>query len=112
MDNSVYEVSRDEYAGVVAQINPDYAEVEKYYEQHNTFIKIVSKKGVHFTTRVISDDGEEGYYVFNLPSAEESLPPKAIRKITLETKEEVQAFFDALNKLQQENKNDRNISKC
>ena len=100
MDNSIYEVSRDEYAGVVAQINPDYADVETYHEEYGTVIKIVSKKGVHFTTRIISEDGEEGYYVFNLPTADESLPPKAIRKITLETKEEVQAFFDALNKLQ------------
>lgn len=104
MNNSIFEVSRDEYAGVVAQINPDFAEVEKYYESECTIIKIVSKKGIHFTTRIIPDEGEEGYYVFNLPSAEESLPPKAIRKITLETQEEVQAFFDALNKLQQENK--------
>jgi hypothetical protein len=106
MDNSVYEVSRDEYAGVVAQINPKFADIEKYHEQNCTIIKIVSKKGVHFTTRLIPEDGEEGYYVFNLPSAEESLPPKAIRKITLETKEEVQAFFDALSKLQEVKKND------
>jgi hypothetical protein len=104
MDNSIFEVSRDEYAGVVAQINPNFAEVEKYYTSECTIIKIVSKKGIHFTTRIIPDEGEEGYYVFNLPSAEESLPPKAIRKITLETQEEVQAFFNALNKLQQENK--------
>ena len=109
MDNSIYEVSRDEYAGVVAQINPQFADVEKYYEQNCTIIKIVSKKGVHFTTRIIPDEGEEGYYVFNLPSAEESLPPKAVRKITLETKEDVQAFFDILNKLQEANNNDRNI---
>ena len=106
MDNSIYEVSRDEYAGVVAQINPKFADIEKYHEQNYTIIKIVSKKGIHFTTRIIPEDGEEGYYVFNLPSAEESLPPKAIRKITLETQEEVQAFFDALNKIQQEKKNE------
>ena len=109
MDNSIYEVSRDEYAGVVAQINPEFTDIEKYHEQDCTIIKIVSKNGVHFTTRIIPDDGEEGYYVFNLPSAEESLPPKAIRKITLETKEEVQAFFDALNKLQEASNHDRNI---
>ena len=106
MDNSIYEVSRDEYAGVVAQINPDYADVETYHEEYGTVIKIVSKKGVHFTTRIIPEEGPEGYYVFNLPAAEESLPPKKIRKITLETQEEVQAFFDALNKLQGEKKDD------
>lgn len=107
MDNSIYEVSRDEYAGVVAQINPKFADIETYHEADCTVIKIVSKKGVHFTTRIIPEDGStEGYYVFNLPAAEESLPPKPIRKITLETQEEVQAFFDALNKIQQEKKNE------
>jgi hypothetical protein len=35
-----------------------------------------------------------------MPLTEESLPPKVIRKITLETKEEVQTFLDILAKIQ------------
>ena len=106
MDNSIYEVGRDEYAGVIVQINPKTSDIETYHEEYGTVIKIKNKEGVHFTTRIISNDGEEQYYVFTLPQGEDCLPPKAIRKITLDTKEEVQAFFDALNKLQKEQKND------
>jgi len=106
MDNSIYEVGRDEYAGVIGQINPKTSDIETYHEEYGTVIKIKNKEGVHFTTRIISNDGEEQYYVFTLPQGEDCLPPKAIRKITLDTKEEVQAFFDALNKLQKEQKND------
>ena len=99
MDNSIYEVTRDEYAGVVAQINTKTSDVEEFHNENETIIKIKSKKGIHFTTRIITDE-EEHYYVFNLPREEDCLPPKAIRKITLETKEEVQQFFEALGKIQ------------
>lgn len=106
MSNDIYAVSRDEYAGVVRQINPEYCEVEKFHDDNGTFLKIKNKNGIHYTTRYIPDDGEEEYYVFNLPEGEVCLAPKAIRKITLETKEEVQAFFDALNKIQEKSHND------
>lgn len=107
MNDEIYEVSRDEYAGVIAQINPKYSDVETLHEEDRTIINIKSKYGVHFTKRIINnEDGAELYYVYNLPSAKESLPPKAIRKIVLETKEEVQNFFDALNKIQKGDKND------
>lgn len=106
MDNEIYEVNRDEYAGVIAQINPKTSDVETFHEDWGTAIKVKSKAGIHFTTRLISEDGEEQYYVFNLPRGEDCLPPKRIRKVTLETKEEVQAFFDALNKIQKEKHHD------
>lgn len=110
MDNSIYEVTRDEYAGFIGGLKKDVCDVEQYYENNMTIIKIRSKlRNVHFCTRIIPEDDIEHYYVFNMPLAEESVPNKPVMKINLETKEEVQAFFDALNKLQRENKNDRDI---
>ena len=106
MNNEVYKVSRDEYAGVIAQINPQTSDVETYHEDWGTSIKVKNKQGLHFTTRLISNDGEEEYYVFNLPRNEDCLPPKRIRKIELKTQEEVQSFFNALNKIQKEKQND------
>lgn len=106
MDDNIFEVTRDEYAGVIAQINPKTSDIETVHEDWGTSIRIRNKTGIHFTTRNISCDGEEHYYVFELPHGEDCLPPKAIRKITLETKEEVQAFFDALNKIQRGEAND------
>jgi len=108
MDMDIYEVSRDEYAGVIGQINPNTSDIETYHEDYGTVVKIKNKEGVHFTTRIIPyDENEiEHYYVFTLPQGEDCLPPKKIRKIILDTKEDVQAFFDVLNQLQKEKQND------
>ena len=107
MSNDIYEVTRDEYAGFIGQLNKEMMDVEQYYEKDITIIKIKSKNtGIHLSTRIIPDEGDEHYFVFNMPADDERIAPKPIMKIQLDTKEEVQAFFDALNKLQQEKKND------
>ena len=105
MDNSIYEVERDEYAGFIGQLNKQMMDVEQFYEDKLTFMKIKSKKtGKHLCTRIITEDGEEYYYVFNMPDDEERIAPKPVMKITLDNKEDVQSFFNALNKLQLEAK--------
>lgn len=110
MDNSIFEVSRDDYVGFIGQLNKEMMDVEQYYEDHMTIMKILSKNtGIHLCTRFIPDDGEEYYYIFHMPADDERIKPKPILKINLETKEEVQAFFNALNKLQEAKKDDRNI---
>ena len=102
MDNDIYEVTRDEYAGFIGQLNKEMMDVEQFYQENMTFIKIKSKNtGIHLCTRIILDEGEEHYYVFNMPVDDERVAPKPVMKIQLDTKEEVQAFFDALNKIQQ-----------
>ena len=107
MDNSIYEVTRDEYAGFIGQLNKEKCDVEQFYENNMTIIKIRSKAtNTHFCTRIIPEDGEEHYYVFNMPADDERVVPKPVMKVTLDTKEEVQAFFNALNKLQKEKKDD------
>jgi len=40
-----------------------------------------------------------------MPDDDERQPGKPIKKIVLETKEEVQTFFDILSKISKENKN-------
>lgn len=107
MDNSIYEVTRDEYAGFISQLNKQMCDVEQFFEDDMTIMKIKSKAtGTHFCTRIIPEDDIEHYFIFNMPEDNERIAPKPIMKVTLETKEEVQAFFDALNKLQKEDKND------
>ena len=103
MDNSIFEVERDQYAGFIGQLNKDMMDVEQYYEQDMTIVKIKSKNtGIHLCTRFIPDEGEEHYYSFHMPADDERIPPKPVLKIQLNSKEEVQNFFNALNKLQQE----------
>ena len=106
MDNSIYEVERDEYVGFIGQLNKQMCDVEQFYEEDMTIMKIKSKAtGTHFCTRIIPEDGEEHYFIFNMPADDERIAPKPVMKITLDTREDVQAFFDALNKLQLEAKN-------
>ena len=111
MDNNLYEVERDEYAGFIGQLNKEKMDVEQCYEQDMIILKIRSKTtGIHLCTRIITDEGEH-YYVFNMPADDERIEPKPVRKVTLETKEEVQHFFNALNQVQKgEFKDDRTIS--
>lgn len=107
MDNSIYEVGRDEYVGFLGQINKQMMDVEQYYENDLTIIKIVSKNtGVHLCTRIIPQEGEERYYIFNMPADDERIAPKPVVQIKLDSKEDVQTFFNILNKLQLEAKKD------
>lgn len=109
MDNEIYEVSRDEYVGFLNQIKPDAYFSETIEEDNYFFIKVYSKNsGTHLCTRIMpkSTDEEGHYYVFNMPDNEERCAPIAIRKIHLETREQVQEFFNALSKIQKEMNND------
>lgn len=105
MDNSIYEVTRDEYVGFLGQLNKTMMDIEQFYEENLTIMKVRSKNtGIHLCTRIIPKEGDEHYYIFNMPADDERVAPKPVMKITLESKDEVQAFFDALNKLQLEAK--------
>ena len=107
MDNSIYEVERDEYAGFIGQLNKEMMDVEQYYEKDCYIMKIKSKNtGVHLCTRIIPDEGEEHYYIFNMPLDDERVTPKPVLKVTLNSKEEVQHFFNALTKLQEAKEHD------
>ena len=107
MDNSIYEVERDDYVGFIGQLNKQMMDVEQAYKDDSNVLSIYSKAtGKHLCTRIISQDVTEKYYVINMPEDNERIAPKRVRQIKLETKEEVQAFFDALNKIQKEKKND------
>ena len=107
MIDDVYEVTREDYTNFLSQIKAACKDTkivgkEGPYTEINTF----SVDGArHFATRTITsikneDRSEEKYYIIDMPLTEESLPPKVIRKITLETKEEVQTFLDILAKIQ------------
>ena len=109
MDNSIYEVERNDYVAFIGQLNKSLMDTEEYAFQDCTFLKVLSKKtGTHLCTRVIDhkDNDNEKYFIFNYPEESESIPPKPVMHITLNTIEEVQHFFDALNKIQKGEKYD------
>ena len=112
MDNNIYEVTRDDYKGFVSQIKPECRDV-RIEEIGDTHIaaKIYSKKtGKCLCSRVAysadyGDPDPEKYYIFEMPDDDERCAPIPVQRITLTSKEEVQAFFDAVKKLQEEHKN-------
>ena len=108
MDNSIYEVERDDYVGFINQLNKEKTDLEVHEYAGGYIVKIKTKKNnKHLSTRIIDNEkNEEHYYIFNMPDDDERIQPRGVMKVTLNSKEEVQAFFDALNKLQQEAKND------
>lgn len=105
--NEIYQVERDEYAGLVRELRTTQFDMEKEYKEDGTHIRLRSKKtGKIITERIIDEDQNETYFIFELPDNDERLASKRIRRYNLETKEEVQAFFDILNKIQKGEQND------
>lgn len=105
MDNSIYEVMRDDYVGFLNQIKKDARSVKTEIKDNYNYIKTFSvKTKTHLCTRMVPivEGLDEKYYIFNMPLPEERCEARPIRKIVLETKEEVQAFIDALAKIQKE----------
>ena len=112
MDRSIYEVERDDYAGFIGQLNKAKCDVEQSYEPNQTIMTIRSKKsGNILCIRVIPEEDIEKYYVINMPDDDERVAPKPVMKVTLETQEEVQDFFNALSKVQKGEIDGRDIHK-
>lgn len=111
MDNNIYEVERREYKTFLEQLNIEKMHKEEAWLESVHVVKIISNKtNKHLCSRVSDAElEEEHYYIFNYPEDDERIKPKAVRQIVLNSKEEVQDFFTAISKLQQEKSNDRNI---
>ena len=102
MDNDeIYEVTYEDYKAFLRTLKPSICRYDLIEENHHRITDIYSNNTNNLLCRrsVPEDEEEEiKYYIFSLPTAEESLPPKPVRRIVLETKEEVEAFFDILNR--------------
>lgn len=100
MDNDIFEVSRDEYKGFVAQIKPECRETK--IETKDSEVKEISifstKTKKKLCSRQLDSEGFETYYVFEMPDDDERRAAKPVQKFTLNTKEEVQAFINIMNK--------------
>ena len=105
MNKDVFEVNRDEYVSFVNQIKPGCGELKIVENSNYTVASIYSKKtDTLLCSREIpkNEDEDTLYYIYNIPEDDERCPAKPVRKIVLESKEEVQAFFDILSKLQKD----------
>ncbi len=104
-DNSKFEVDRDWYVSFIGQLNKSMMDVEQSYFEDISILKVRSKKtGKLLCTRMITNNNNEFYYIFEMPDDDERVEPKPVMKITLDDRNDVQAFFDILNKIQKEAK--------
>lgn len=105
MNNSIYEVDREDYRNFIEQLNKDMMDIEEYAYQNCYFTKVISKKtNKHLSSRISDSDlEEEHYFIFNYPDDDERIAPKPVLKINLDTRKEVQDFLNALSKIQKEN---------
>lgn len=106
MDNRIYEVERDEYKIFLAQLDTKKIHTEESWLDKIHIVKIISNKAnKHLSSRIHDTElNEEHYFIFHYPDDDERAEPKPVRQFTLETKEQVKNFFEALNKLQSEGK--------
>lgn len=113
LDESIYEVTREDYASFVEQIKPKFRDVKimEIGDRHIATKVFSNKTGKCLCSRVthngkIGNPEPEKYYIFEMPDSEECQPPIPKLRLNLETKEEVQAFFSAVAKLTKEKNND------
>ena len=110
---SIFEVTRADYMSFIEQIKPEYRE-----------IKVVNIDPIHTATKVFSkntgkclcsrltytaqygDPEPEIYYIFEMPENYERLAPIPKTQIVLNSKEEVQKFFDYFAQKRKEKKDD------
>lgn len=116
MNNSIYQVNREDYKSFIEQIIPGCGETKQESAGIYLFTYLYSKKTGKKLCGRRSFIGEnshkkepELYYIYEMPDNDERREPIPKMKLVLNSKEEVQAFFDALSKANKENKNDRNI---
>lgn len=110
MKNDIFQVTRDQYVGFLSQIKPEARKIITEQNDNYTLYKVYSKlNNIHLCSRKIYNDkcgaNIQRYYVYNMPLDEQRRAPIPVQKIILETKEQVQEFFNILNKLSQERSN-------
>ena len=104
MNKDIYEVERQDYQAFVERLIPDKSDIEVFHDKDISITKIISKKtGKVWCERIQNDEEEtQKFYIFEYPDSDEWGAPIPKRRIVLETKEEVQSFFDALSALRRE----------
>ena len=110
MNDDIYEVTRAEYSRLVETIKSEARDIMQYIKDDYKYIDIYSKNThVKLTSRVtyvgdMQSHNDEKYYIYNLPQPEERNADIPKCRIILETREEVQAFLDAIARMNKEKK--------
>ena len=111
MNESIFLVDREDYKALVERLKVEKIRTEKIEEREYTIIKIFGIDSEEcICSRKTYNNGSkpEEYYIFKFPEDDEWGPPIPKKKIVLETKEEVQTFFNILSQIQKEKNKENN----
>lgn len=112
LNNEVFEVTRADYKSFIERLVKGVIFTKEETIDENTCqMNVFSKK----TNKLLCarkyskiKDAKEKYYIFEYPDSDEWIDAIPKVKITLETKEEVQAVLEAFKKMREE-QNDRTV---
>lgn len=105
MNNEIFEVSRDQYVGLLDQIKPASRVIVQEQNQNYIIIKCYGKTNNKLLCEryaAQNDDVQDKFYIYDLPENQDWQPAKPKLKVTLQTREEVQDFFNCLAQLHKE----------
>jgi hypothetical protein len=101
---NVYEVERDDYVGYVHQLKKDKVHSTQIHNDDDTsYLKIYSNTTDTLLAEQFFDGEELHYFIYVMPEDDERQAAPAVRRIVLETPEEVEAFFKVLNEVTKKN---------
>ena len=105
MFNDVFKVTRNDYKNFIETLKRGcwHAQVTQPDEQHESIEIYSIKNNKRLSCRVYAIDDKinetEEYYIFELPDADEQVPPKAKVQVTLDDPKQIQALLDAIKKM-------------
>lgn len=106
MNESIFEVTRDDYKAFVERFLPGAVMAQEEDYENGKILKVYSNKTNKLLCSQKMKKEEDTiyytYYIFEYPDNDEWGPPIPKFKLNLETKEEVQAFFNALAELKKQ----------
>lgn len=101
------EVKATEYRSFVSELKQEFFHTEQeILSDKKAFYVIDNDSDKLICGNVYIEKTEEvHYYIVNMPENSTRKAPRSVRQITLETEEEVKAFFDAINKVNRKEEN-------
>lgn len=107
MENEIFEVERSEFKGFIDQIKPEMIVQTKTFEEEYSITSFYSRNTNKCLAKIYVPNPETEnlkihFYVFEMPEDNERRAAKPVQCFTIETMEELQAFFEILNKLKKD----------
>lgn len=103
-NKEIFEVTKADFRAFAERLKPDCCRTETTQPEED-FLQMYTysnRTGTLLCGREKKLDSPEKYYIFNYPEEDEWGPAIPKMKVVLETKEEVQALFEAIAKMKEQ----------